>query len=301
MISRQHPPSDRPSELVRSMLDAIVERYYHFDVAGLRLNALAPKLPKAALDAHCSGVRVEHGSPKYQADWKSSVLLFQPRASAFDVLREAFGTEYRVAPAYAEFALDLITRTKADAKFLKSAMLEMMTVKSWRQLVTTYKGTVYWGSRCLVNVEDDLGEARLPRRRGVNWAMYVRKSKEGSAWAGRWCLHIEARISGSPELGRAGVSTIEGFQRFDHPRFWQERVNLWVPPSLATLGVWSDLSDTERSRNTLNRRGKDWREEYTEGGHFVLQNALLDQTDKQAFARLFDASWTEVVLFGHVA
>ncbi|HEY8709098.1 MAG TPA: hypothetical protein VIM34_14000 [Burkholderiaceae bacterium] len=283
------------------MLDAIVGRYFHLDVVGLRLNALAPKLPLAALKSNCNDIRVGHGSPKYQADWKSSILLFQPRAAGLDTLREAAGTEYRVAPAYAEIALDLITRTKADAMFLKSAMLETLTVKSWRQLVTTYRGTVYWGSRCLVNVEDDFDESRLPRRRGMNWAMYVRQSKEGSEWAGSWCLHIEARISGSPELARAGVSDVEGFRRFAHSEFWQERVNLWVPPSLAALGAWSNLDDAERSRNTLNRRGKDWREEYTVGRHFVLQNALLDQADKQAFARLFDASWTEVVLFGHAA
>lgn len=298
MKTRDRYPSDRPPEPIRTVLDLILGRYFHMDVAAFRFNIDAPDLDMRLLRTHCNDVPKElHHSPKFHPDWPYSLVLLQPRQRALAAL---LTTQCRVQPSYGEFALDLQVACRDDALRLFDLILRLLAVQSWRREVVLYNSyTAYFSARCLMSVAKDLKEGVQPRREGKTLAVYVRRSKNGSPFAGEWCVHLEWRISGSPALRDfCHVVDVGGLVNFDHPRLWLRKCRLWREPSLASWGAWSDLDDLLVDRKTLIERGREYRDNYVEGNQFILQNSILDQQDRARFLSMFDGSWTRDILLG---
>lgn len=298
MKHRDRYPSDRPPEPIRTMLELILSRYFHMDVAAFRFNIDAPDLDMRLLSAHCNDVPKElHHSPKYHPDWACALVLLQPRQQALAAL---LTTQCRVQPSYGEFALDLQVAGRDEAQLLFTLILQMLTVKSWRREVVLYNSyTAYFSARCLMSVAKELEAGVQPRREGKNLAVYVRRSKEGSPFAGQWCVHLEWRISGAPALREfCHVVDVAGLVNFDHARLWLRKCSFWREPSLSSWGAWADMDDLQVDRKTLVERGREYRDNYVDGTQFVLQNAVLDHKDRQQFLRMFDDTWTRDILLG---
>lgn len=264
MKTRRRYPSDQPPEPVRSILSLIQDRYFHFDVLGVRFNVPAPKLDWEVLRTHSNDALQFLHNPRYHPDWPSSLVLLQPRQKA---LRALVCTQFRVQPSYGEFALDLRASSQGDAQRLFFLIIGMLVLKGWQQEVVLYnQHTAYFGSRYLIAVSNDLEKGIQPRRQGVNLAVYVRRSKEGSPFAGRWCVHLEWRISGTPALRRfCRVVDMAGLVNFDHSGLWLRKATFQRGPSLDCWGAWSDMDDLQVNRKTLIERGRAFRDNYVDG------------------------------------
>jgi hypothetical protein len=310
----------RPPRRVRRMLKAIQGRYRHFDVLELYLNSAAPDLPLEMLNTLCGGgVFSKPSTPQYQAEWKCKLVMLQPSPEALVLLLASLGS-HRVLITKVEVTLDLRVESEKFARKLKWALLKMMAVKSWRQLVLCHKETIYFGrgtrlakpvpsedgSAAEVELDsdadmesgdDEVNQGRKAKGRAAprNYVIYSRLGKPGGPWEEKHCLRLEARFRGKPAIEGIGITTVQCLIDFDHAQFWLDRVRLLVPPSQAEVGARFGPGEAEVSRTMLTKRGKAWRRQFLVEGHFCLQNAVL--AHRELWSEL-DSRWTQAVLLG---
>lgn len=216
----------------------------------------------------------------YHPHWKGLLDLRQPSADALLHVREMqaiYG--YAIQLRYVELACDFITSDARKAHQVASWLLEHAYPLHSRSSVEIYEGTYYFHRRADVR----------GRKTSRVLTLYAdKRSKIAGAFNGSRCAHAEWRLWGPATLRGAGIASIDDLLTFDHAAYWEKHVRLVQGPSKSALGALLSGSDNV-SRTTWHHRAVEFRNDYTLGDAFVLQNALLDYPGLENLLRPIDA------------
>lgn len=241
------------------------------------------------LHEHCTDLKVKHGQPKFQANRKCKLELFQPSRECLCLLRQILGAEINADLTYVELARD-VTSTKAMRMALRSVFLGAVKVPHQRSCFIKYEGTYYCGDR---RSEND-------GRDGCVLALYTdRSSKINNARpeAGAMkCFHVELRLSGKAALAKHGIRSLDDLIHFNHKQHWQTSLKFYVLPSKTELGRLlaaccggrMDASDT-----AYLKRANRWLEKHSLDGQFIMHNALKATPELER--RLAQADWSSLL------
>lgn len=242
------------------------------------------------LDGHCGSYAVEATQPRYQAHRKCFVALHQPTPQCVKILCELLGAEINAEVTYAEVARDLQLPRPILAE-LRKAFVRAVQMPHQRELSIKYKGTHYWGQR-----------SKAGTRQGSVLALYTDLPSKLNNARPRSdsppCFHLEWRASGKAALENLGIRSVDDLIDFDHERHWETNLKLFAMPRKTDLGRMlaacqgrrTDVSDV-----AYLKRATRWIEAHSEGGEFVLHNALksmpklslhLDRTDWKGLLQL---------------
>lgn len=205
-------------------------------------------------------------SMSYHPMWQTKFELLQPDSDLLRACIDMAGVRHRVELNSAEIKLDLITRTRSDAKSLQALFLEHLIVTSASHPVTIKQGTVYYMPPATP------GGKPVPR----SFVIYAdNPSKE----TGRPCCHLEWRLKGVSILEGIGLVTLEDCIAFDHRHFWSKHMHLFAPPTKAALSRWLDPENANVSPTMLTKRADQFRQQYLHDGMLILQNCFVENRE----------------------
>lgn len=221
------------------------------------------------LEEHCTCLKVTTDQPKFQANRKCKLELFQPTRKCLRFLRQILSAEINADPTYVELARDVTLPESARMELL-AEFLGAAKVPNQRSCFIKYEGTFYCGSR-----------AGNGGRDGSVLAVYIdcpskinNARPDADAMA---CFHVELRLSGKAALAKHGIRSLDDLVNFEHKQHWQTSLKFYVLPSKTELGRLlaaccggrADASDT-----AYLKRANRWLAKHSLDGQFVLHNAL---------------------------
>ncbi|QXW18907.1 hypothetical protein KXJ72_02835 [Comamonas aquatica] len=222
------------------------------------------------LREHCTCLTVTNDQPKFQANRKCKLELFQPTRKCLRMAKEILRAETNAEPTYVELARDVTLPNRVRTALL-TAFLGSVKVPSQRSLFVQCEGTFYCGQR-----------AESGGRDGSVLAVYADKaSKINNARPdadAMECFHVELRLSGKDALRKHGIRTLEDLIVFSHKQFWGRSLTFYaLPPSKTELGRLlaaccggrADASDT-----AYLKRANRWLDKHSIDGQFIMHNAL---------------------------
>ena len=236
------------------------------------------------LKPHCGSVPiVTERQPKFHANRKLSLSLFQPTQNCLILLRELVGREMVVDVTYAEVARDILVRNATAAASLMDAFLAAVFIPYSHHTFTRYQDTWYEGP---------------PTKKGSRMVLYPdRPSKINNARPSDDDdpdFHFEWRASGKDALAQIGIASIDDLIMFDHDRHWAERIRLYDIANKTELGrkLAKCMGGKANASNPAYlKRGNKWIADHTEDGKFVLHNAVKSTPDLQSL--LTTISWDQ--------
>lgn len=240
------------------------------------------------LREHCTNLKVIHVQPKFQANRKCKLELFQPTRQCLRLLRKTLGAEINADLTYVELARDITIPKKARTA-LYAAFMQSVKVPHQRALFVKYKNTYYCGRRA---ENDD--------RDGSVLVLYTdRPSKLNNARPAAdalKCFHVELRLSGKAALAKHGIRSLDDLIQFDHEQHWHTSLNFFVLPSKTEVGrllAACCRGRSDASATAYLKRANRWLEKHSLDDKFVLHNALKATP---ALARyLVKADWSDLL------
>jgi hypothetical protein len=273
--------SSRLPAVYRRALGVVRHLQYGIDRLTFAIDHSEPPKGMEKLKKMCGDrVRFSVEAAPYQPHWKGQLDLLQPSADALRHVREMqaiYG--YAIQLRYVELACDFITSNARRAQQVTSWLLEHACPLYSRSSVDIYEKTYYFHRRADVR----------GRKTSRVLAVYAdKRSKIASTFKGSRCAHAEWRLWGPATLRGAGIASIDDLLTFDHAAYWEKYVRFVQLPSKSALGAW--LSDSDNvSRTTWHHRATEFKNDYTLGDAFVLQNALLDYPELENLLTPIDA------------
>lgn len=243
---------------------------YGVDRVTIWLDRPASEAEFEELHEHCTFLTVTNNQPKFQANRKCKLELFQPTRKCLRMAKEILGAETNADLTYVELARDVTLPNKARAAQL-TAFLGSVKVSSQRSLFVQCEGTFYCGKR-----------AESGGRDGSVLAVYADKASklnnvrpDANAME---CFHVELRLSGKDALRKHGIRTLEDLIVFSHKQFWGKSLKLYALPQSKTelgrllaacCGGRADASDT-----AYLKRANRWIDKHSIDAKFIMHNAL---------------------------
>jgi len=232
-----------------------------------------PELPieEELLKEHCTKLDVHPKLMRHNSRWKLKIEVFQPTSEFIRVLAAALGSNISAIVTYVEIACDFPAQSRKQAKQWRKRFLGAAQMKYQRQHVVRFKTTWYFGRR-----------TDGKQRRENVLAVYADKpSKLNNAQPDAGlppCLHIEGRALGSANLEKLGIGSFSDLAVFDHQRFWEEYINIFMLDKPTELGrhLADDCGEEVSTKPAaLRKRSRAWIKRHTIKGNFVMHNALL--------------------------
>lgn len=256
-----HSRLPRKIQNALSLIDSVVLAY---DRLHFWLDHPLPLIPAALRDDEC--VSIISGAMQYGPVWQTKIELLQPDADLLRACSDMAGERHRVMPNYAEIKLDLLTRTRNDAKLLQKILLEHLIVKSSLYPVRIEQGTAYY--------MPPTTPSGKPLK--FNFVMYAdQPSKE----TGRPCCHLEWRLNSVAALESVGLVALDSCIDFDHRNFWSKRLHLFSPPSKAALARWLAPESSAVSSTMLTKRANQFLPQYMHDDTFIVQNCYVEHRE----------------------
>ena len=166
--------------------------------------------------------------------WIFKLTVHQPTPTSVQILGEAVEA-IRARLLEVHLSLDLITRSPNDAitlqDYLEGRLLPSTRLK---HPISKFKGTTYFNRKT---------------RKGVEVALY---SDKPSKVSGQPCFHMDWRVIGTVALKRAGLATVSAILDLEHKIFWNERLALWLPPSITMLTNARLRQDKSKKPEAIN-------------------------------------------------
>lgn len=242
------------------------------------------------LAPHCGDLFFTAAQPRYHANRKGHLALYQPTASCLQMLRDLCGAEIGIELVYAEINRDLGFKNVQQLSAMRNAFLESAYMPYQRCLVSEFNGTLYWGVR-----------SNAAHRQGSVMCLYTdRPNKVMSAspnMRSNPCFHLEWRVSGKAALARLGLRALDDLINFDHVGHWEDNLNLYQLPSKTDLGrllAKLDGGSPDVSSVAYLKRANRWLDAHRIDGQFVLHNAL--KTTPNVARHLPRNTWLKLVL-----
>ena len=228
------------------------------------------------LKPHCGKPTSTKRQPKFHANRKLSLSLFQPTLKCLILLRELIGREMVVDVTYAEVARDILVKNATAATSLMEAFLASVFVPYSHHTFNRYQDTGTWYCGPLTK-KGSVVAAYPDRPSKINNARPFDDNDPD--------FHFEWRASGKDALAQIGIGSIDDLIMFDHDRHWAERITLYDIKNKTELG--RKLSKcmggkANASNPAYLKRGNKWIDDHTEDGKFVLHNALKSTPDLQS-------------------
>lgn len=237
------------------------------------------------LKPHCGDLKVNARQPEFHANRKLSLSLLQPTRKCLILLRESIGREMVVDVTYAEVARDILVKDATAADGLLDAFLAAVFIPYSHHTFKRYKDTGSW-------------YCGPPTKKGSVMAVYPDcPSKINNARPlddDAPDFHFEWRASGKDALSKIGIGSIDDLIMFDHGRHWAERIRLFDVSNKTELGrklAHCMGGKANASNPAYLKRGNKWISDHTEGGKFVLHNAMKSTPDLQS--ALTTISWNQ--------
>jgi hypothetical protein len=240
-----------------------------FDRIHFWIDHPAPLLPLKSLRQHCRNIVIKKNQGySYHAIWQCKVIVYQPDQEGLRLLADAIREEgYRVRPAYAEIALDHITKDCLGARRVRNFILKHMLVPHCRdEVVCEKKQTFYFHRRT-----DGNGKQTAH----VVTVYCDRPSKLRGEHKGKPCSHLEHRFSGANALRGIGIYCMEDFASFRHDAFWNSQLRLADLPRKTKLARFLAPKKAKCSGTALRKRADKFLRELRLEGVRVLQNIRL--------------------------
>lgn len=228
-----------------------------------------PELPfsLSLLEAHCTKVVAIPSQPRFQANRKFVLELFQPTKKCLQVIRKGLGREVCVDITYTEIARDITPFDPDHVSELHAAFLGCARMPYERDVVLPMKGVVWYFSR--------------DRKNGNHLVVYADKpSKINNAKpksSAPLCLHVEWRASGKEALSDVGIMALDDLINFDFDGHWDNHLKLYDMPTKTLLGhklAKLDGGNTDASNPAYLKRANAFLARHSKHDIFVLQNAL---------------------------
>lgn len=261
-----------------------------FDRVNFWFDRPTPPFDLQRLAPHCGDLFFTAAQPRYHADRKGQLTLYQPTASCLQLLRDLCGAEIGIELVYAEINRDLGLKSVHQLSAMRSAFIESAHMPYQRGLVSDFNGTFYWGVR-----------SKAAHRQGSVMCLYTdRPSKAMNAsenLSSTPCFHLEWRVSGKVALARIGLRALDDLINFDHVGHWQDNLNLYQLPSKTYLGrllAKLDGGSPGVSSVAYLKRANRWLDAHRIDGQFVLHNAL--KTTPHVARHLSRNTWLKLAL-----
>ena len=213
------------------------------------------------------GLEVVPGRLKFNPVWQCTVDLYQPSQLALEILNDlCLGSQVGALLTYVEIAHDLIFRRRAAALRYESQLLRRLVMRHQRGYVFRYADTYYFNGR---------SDASASKRGRVGVVYSDRPSKLNTPYAGRPCVHIECRITGSAKLAAIGLASVGDILKFDFSSFWNSAAALYALPLKTEIGqIIGGPGGDDVSGTALRKRGQKFIQECSMDGHFFMHNAV---------------------------
>ena len=262
---------------------------YGVDRVTIWLDRPASEAEFEALCEHCTCLTVTNDQPKFQANRKCKLELFQPTRKCLRMAKEILRAETNADLTYVELASD-VTLPKRVRTALLTAFLGSVKVSSQRSLFVQCEETFYCGKR-----------AESGGRDGSVLAVYADKaSKINNARPdadAMKCFHVELRLSGKDALRKHGILTLQDLISFKHKQLWEKCLKFYALPRSKTelgrllaacCGGRADASDT-----AYLKRANRWIDKHSIDGRFIMHNAL--KTIPKLESYLEDTNWNKLM------
>lgn len=258
-----HSPSRLPRKIQNalSLVDGVVLAY---DRLHFWLDHPLPAIPSALHED--DRVKVIARSMQYHPVWQTKIELLQPDVELLAACSGMIGSRYRTELSKAEIKLDLLTRTRSDAKHLQAIFLEHLLIESSSYPVKIEKGTAYF--KPPTNAHGNPSP--------FNFVVY---SDNPNKETGRPCCHLEWRVSGAAALENIGLITLENCTGFNHRDFWSKRLHLFTCPSKAAIGRWLQPDNADVSPTMLTNRADKFLKPHLHNSTLILQNCFVENPD----------------------
>ena len=243
---------------------------YGADRVTIWLDRPASEAEFEELREHCTFLTVTNDQPKFQANRKCKLELFQPTRKCLRMAKEILRAETNADLTYVELARDVTLPNKARMALI-TAFLGSVKVTSQRSLFVQSKGTFYCGKR-----------AGNGGRDGSVLAVYADKaSKINNARPdadAMECFHVELRLSGKDVLRKHGIRTLQDLIVLNRKQFWKKSLKFYALPTSKTklgrllaacCGGRADASDT-----AYLKRANRWIDKHSIDAKFIMHNAL---------------------------
>ena len=243
---------------------------YGADRVTMWLDRLASEAEFEELREHCTCLTVTNDQPKFQANRKCKLELFQPTRKCLRMAKEILRVETNADLTYVELARDVTLPNRVRSAML-TAFLGSVKVSGQRSLFVQCEDTFYCGKR-----------AESGGRDGSVLAVYADKaSKINNARPdadAMECFHVELRLSGKDVLGKHGIRALEELISFKHKQLWEKCLKFYALPRSKTelgrllaacCGGRVDASDT-----AYLKRANRWIDKYSIDAKFIMHNAL---------------------------
>ena len=261
-----------------------------FDRVNLWLDRPTVPFDIQRLAPHCRDFSLAVTQPRYHANRKGQLALYQPTALCLQMLRDLCGAEIGIELVYAEINRDLEFKSLHQLSAMRSAFMESAHMPYQRGLVSDFNGTFYWGVR-----------SKAAHRQGSVMCLYTdRPSKVMNASQNlnsNPCFHLEWRVSGKAALARIGLRALDDLINFNHAGHWRDNLNLYKLPSKTDLGrllAKLDGGSPDVSSVAHLKRANRWLDAHRIDGQFVLHNAL--KTTPKIARHLSRNYWLNLVL-----
>ena len=225
--------------------------------------------PVKQLRRACSGgLEVVPGRVKFNPVWQCTVDMYQPSLLALQILNDlCLGSQVGALLTYVEITHDLMFRRRAAALRYESQLLQRLIMRHQRGHVVRHSETTnYFNGR---------SDASAGKRGRVGVVYSDRPSKLNTPYAGRPCVHIECRITGSAKLAAIGLASVGDLQEFDFGLFWNSAAALYALPPKTEIGqIIGGPGGDDVSGTALRKRGQKFIQECSIGDQFFMHNAV---------------------------
>ena len=213
------------------------------------------------------GLEVIPGRLKYNLNWQCTVDMFQPSLLALEILNDScLGSQVGALLTYVEIAHDLIFRNKAAALRYESQLMRHLVMRHQRGHVFRHLKINYFNGR---------SDAAGSKRGRVGVVYSDMPSKQNTPHAGKPCVHIECRITGSAKLADIGLASVGDLQKLDFGLFWKSAVALYALPSKTEIGqIIGGPGGDDVSGTALRKRGQKFIQECSIEDQFFMHNAV---------------------------
>lgn len=232
-----------------------------------------PLLPgpfKDVLRACGGGLAIVPGRLKFNPVWQCTVDLYQPSQLALNIfIDECLGSKVSALLTYVEIAHDLIFEREALAIRYESHLFRHLVMRHQRGIVVRYKHTNYFNR---------FTDASASKRGRVGVIYTDKPSKLNTVHAGKPCIHMECRITGSAKLAAVGLGSVGDLVSFDFRNFWNSAVALYELPSKSELGlIVGGPAGRDVSGTALRKRAGKFIDECSIDGQFFMHNAVRQE------------------------
>jgi hypothetical protein len=160
------------------------------------------------------GERVGTANDFYQFELR----VHQPTRDTMRILEEATKAPIRARVVQVDVSLDLITKSKYDARSLQCYLEERLLPSMRLQTrVTHVKRTLYFNKDA---------------QKGVEVVLYADRPSKVNR---KSCLHMEWRVIGAHALRTANIQSAARIAALDFRKFFNQRVSLWRMPAAHQL------------------------------------------------------------------